>query len=63
MYVFHILKCNTVKINFLELGGNVMYILLFNSLNTFIVLNNTHSLLGKREIMVNNDTRRTKTTR
>lgn len=63
MYVFHILKCNTVKINFLELGGNVMYILLFNSLNTFIVLNNTRSLLGKREIMVNNDTRRTKTTR
>ena len=63
MYVFHILKCNTVKINFLELGGNVMYILIFNSFNTFIVLNNTCSLLVKKEIMVNNDARRTKTTR
>lgn len=40
-----------------------MYILLFNSLNTFIVFNNTHSILGKREIMVNNETRRTKTMR
>lgn len=39
-----------------------MYILLFNSLNTFI-FNNTHSILGKREIMVNNETRRTKTMR